>query len=317
MQAETESFRTLRPDTDNTGVGSMNNTVSRFSGAVLFFWRNVPMNESMSKTRILVECAVMLALATALSMIKLVDLPYGGSVTIACMLPVVIISYRCGIRYGLLTGLAMGIIQQLLGLNTLSYVSTWQSVLAVILLDYIIAFTVIGLGGIFRKIMKNQAAAILFGSLLIGILRYICHVISGCTVWAGLSIPTGAAFTYSLIYNATYMIPETLVVMIVGYYLASVLDFRNPTIRFIKSEKKAESPWIFRALAGLSAAGALVFDVAKVFAKLQNSESGEFDITGIHNVNWKLLLIVTAVAVVLAIAFLIIGKSGKKPSDKN
>ena len=67
------------------------------------------------------------------------------------MLPIIIIAYRNNIKWGLLTGLAFGIIQQLLGLKTLSWVTTWQSILAVILLDYIVAFTVAGLGGVFRK----------------------------------------------------------------------------------------------------------------------------------------------------------------------
>ena len=88
--------------------------------------------------RVLVESAVMVALATVLSLIKIVDLPYGGSVTIASMLPVAVIAYRHGILWGLGTGLVYGAIQQLLGLNDLIYVTGWQSVLAVILLDYIV-----------------------------------------------------------------------------------------------------------------------------------------------------------------------------------
>ncbi|MBQ8911953.1 MAG: energy-coupled thiamine transporter ThiT, partial [Clostridia bacterium] len=56
-------------------------------------------------------------------------------------------------------------------------------------------------------------------------MRYICHVISGCTVWAGMSIPTGGAFVYSLIYNATYMLPETIILILVSYYLGTSLDF--------------------------------------------------------------------------------------------
>ena len=112
---------------------------------------------ALSPARKLVESAIMLAIATVLSLLKLIDLPYGGSVTVASMLPIIIISYRHNIKWGLLTGLAFGIIQQLLGLKTLSWVTTWQSILAVILLDYIIAFTVAGLGGIFRKTCATYA----------------------------------------------------------------------------------------------------------------------------------------------------------------
>ncbi|MBO4776807.1 MAG: energy-coupled thiamine transporter ThiT, partial [Lachnospiraceae bacterium] len=86
---------------------------------------------SVSTTRILAECALMLAVGIVLSLVKLIDLPYGGSVTVASMLPVILISYRHGVKYGLITGLAYGIIQQLLGLNTLSYVTTWISIIDV------------------------------------------------------------------------------------------------------------------------------------------------------------------------------------------
>ena len=73
---------------------------------------------------------------------------------------------------------------------------------AIILLDYIIAFIVLGLGGIFRKLFRSQGGALAAGTLLACLLRYVCHVISGCTVWAGLSIPSQDALLYSLAYNA-------------------------------------------------------------------------------------------------------------------
>ena len=151
-----------------------------------------------TKTKTLVECAILIAIATVLSLFKLLDLPYGGSITLGSMVPMILLSYRHGLGWGLGSGLAYGVIQQLLGLNTLSWVTTWQSILAVILLDYVVAFAVTGLGGVFRKGVKNQAAALTLGGLLACVLRYICHVISGCTVWAGLSIPTSAALIYSI-----------------------------------------------------------------------------------------------------------------------
>ena len=66
---------------------------------------------NISNARKITEAAIMIALATVLSLIKLLDLPYGGSVTIASMLPVIIIAYRHGLRFGLLTGFVFGIIQ--------------------------------------------------------------------------------------------------------------------------------------------------------------------------------------------------------------
>ena len=255
---------------------------------------------TLSKTRTLIESAIMVAIATVLSMIKLLDLPYGGSVTIASMLPIVIIAYRHGIRAGLTAGFVFGIIQQLLGLNTLSYVTTWQSVVAVIMLDYIVAFLVIGFGGLFRKAgYISQPSAIMLGTVTVCILRYICHVISGATVWAGLSIPTEAALWYSIGYNATYMVPETIVTATVGYYVASILDLTQETIVPFAGGKKESVP-IRKWIGGLLISAVLVFDVRNIFSHLQNADSGEFDATGFASVNWIMLAVATAVCAIAA-----------------
>ena len=266
---------------------------------------------NVSNAKRLAEAAVMLAVATVLSLIKFIDLPYGGSVTVACMLPVIIISYRHGIKFGLLTGFVFGLIQQLLDLNTLSYVTTWQSIVAVIVLDFIVAFMVIGLGGMFKK-LSSQANALLLGTIVVCVLRYICHVISGATVWAGLSIPTNAALIYSIGYNATYMIPETIITAAVAYYVGSIIDFRNDTITNIKKSEKQKLP-VLKWIGGLLLASALIVDVRSIFMHLQNEESGEFDFTGFANVNWSVILIVSVTAIVIAAILFIV--SSKKTEE--
>lgn len=278
--------------------------------ARLFVLGGTVMNQS--KTKSLVECAIMIALATVLSMIKLAELPYGGSITIASMLPIAIIAYRRGMGWGLGSAFVYGIVQQLLGLNSLSYVTTWQSVVAVILLDYIVAFTVIGFAGIFRNKIENQALGLTLGCVFVSILRYICHVISGATVWAGLSIPTQAALSYSFIYNATYMLPECIILAVTAVYIGSVIDFREEKLkRVVKSDTKAYSPAI-NVVAGLVAAGAVIYDAVEVFSHLQNAETGEFDITGLAAVNWTAFIAVTVSAVVVAVLLLIVNKTLKK-----
>ena len=252
------------------------------------------------KTLALVESAVMIALATVLSILKIAELPYGGSITLASMLPIAIIAYRRGTGWGISAALVFSVIQQLLGLKNLTYVTTWQSILAVIMLDYIVAFTVIGLAGIFRKAIKNQAVALTLGCVLVSVLRYACHVISGATVWAGLSIPTQAALSYSFVYNATYMIPECIILAISSMYVASLIDFREEKLKRIKRESAAVySPWI-SAGAGLIACAAVIFDVASIFQKLQNAKTGTFDITGISAVNWSVIIAVTVSGAVIA-----------------
>lgn len=232
-----------------------------------------------SRVRTMVECSMLIALATVLSLLKLVDLPYGGSVTCASMLPIVIIAYRHGIRWGLVSGLVYGVIQQLLGLHTLTYVTTWQSILAVILLDYVLAFTVMGLGGVFRRACPRQSTALFCGALLGCFLRYLMHVISGATVWAGLSIPTTAALAYSLSYNATYMLPEAIILAAVALYLGSVLDFRPELPVRMTSDTADRAVLVCQTLSGLSALIGTVVAAVTLFPSLQDPESGDFDIT--------------------------------------
>ncbi len=266
-----------------------------------------------SNSRRLTEASIMIAIATILSILKLASLPYGGSVTIASMLPIVIISYRHGIKWGLLSGLAYGAIQQLLDLNTLSYATSWKAAVAIVLLDYIVAFMAAGLGGLFKNKAK-QPFALLWGSLLTCIVRYICHVISGATVWAGLSIPSKAALAYSLSYNATYMVPETIVTVLIAYYIGSVLDFRSDSLRYYTARNEEKLP-VTRIIAGVVIAGALTFDTVSVFSKLQNGESGKFDITGISDVNWLPVIIVSVCAVIAAV--LLFTVLSRKKADDN
>ena len=263
-----------------------------------------------TKSKVLTESAIMIAFATVLSIIKIAEMPYGGSVTVASALPIAIIAYRHGIKTGLFAGLVHAALQLVLGLSALSYAPTWQSAVAIIMLDYVIAFTVTGLAGIFRKRAKNQASALTSGVLLISVLRYMCHVISGATVWAGISVPTAAALAYSFIYNATYMIPETIVLATASLYIGSVIDFRLPYPKRIAAAKGKNSvPWA-KPTAGLLACGAVIFDIAEIFEKLQDAETGEFTLAYLAEINWVAVISVTAAALI-GIAVLLILNSHK------
>ncbi len=251
---------------------------------------------------VLTECSIMIALATVLSVIKLLDLPYGGSITVASMLPIVIIAQRHGTAIGLASATAAAVLQLLLGLNTLSYVTTWYSVVAVIFLDYVIAFAVFGLSGVFKNKISNQALSMFTGALLASILRYVCHVISGATVWAGLSIPDSAALIYSVGYNATYMIPESVVLLLATLYVGSSIDFTKRIPAPIAREKLNTGATVLTLLAGFVALGALAADTALVFSKLQSADTGDFMISGLADVNWTAVLIITLAAAAVCAA---------------
>lgn len=241
----------------------------------------------------LVESGLMLAMATVLSMVKVLDLPYGGSITAFSALPLILVAYRHGVWQGLITAFAHALIQLMLGANTLSYATSAGAAVAIVVLDYLLAFTVLGLGGLFRRKCESQGTALVLGVLLTCGLRYVCHVIAGCTVWAGLSIPDSAALLYSLAYNATYMIPETLVAALGAWYLSKAVDLREtiPT----RAKQTAKSGGFILSLVGKAALlAAAVWDVVEIFRPLQDGDSGDFVITNLTLVNWPLVGIATA-----------------------
>ncbi len=261
----------------------------------------------------LTESAMMIALATLLSMAKLLEMPYGGSVTMASMLPLVIVAYRYGTKWGLLTGFAFGAVQFALGTKNIGYlpVKNFASVATLIIADYLLAFAVLGFGGIFRKPCKNQATALVFGSVLVAILRYVCHVISGWTVWAQFDL-TKAGLLYSLSYNATYMLPEMLILVVAALFLGNALDFRGEGLRPMPRAEQsvASSALMMTALSLFTFA--LCFDTIQVFSKLQDAESGVFLSDGLKDVNWLLVGIITAVCAAAGIALLAVRRSVKK-----
>ncbi len=247
----------------------------------------------------LVESGLLLAVAVVLSMVKVLDLPYGGSITAFSALPILLVAYRHGTVWGLFTAFAYALMQLMLGTGTLSYATSTAAVVAIILLDYLLAFTVLGLGGIFRRRCQHQGAALVLGAVLTGLMRYALHVIAGCTVWAGLSIPTEAALVYSLAYNATYMLPETIVTALGAWYLSRAVDLREQTPARAKTAPvKPAAFWV--GLAGNAALlVAAVWDVALVFAPLQDPDTGDLVITNLSLVNWPTVGIVTAAGLLL------------------
>lgn len=201
-----------------------------FAVRFLFFGGN-EMKLKNNRAHILTESAVMVALATVLSMLKIWEAPYGGSVTVLSMSPIIILSMRRGIKVGLFAGFVHSLIQLLLGLNNVSYIPTPTGILICVLTDYILPFTLLGLGGLFRnaKFSGNETVnlfvAAVLGVLLVCVLRFACHVVSGAVIWYALDLewyaddPDHIVFRYgpwmfSMIYNGGYMLPETIATVV-------------------------------------------------------------------------------------------------------
>lgn len=187
------------------------------------------MNTKKSNIVRLTESAIMLALSAVLSMMTINRLPFGGSVTPCSQLPLVIISYRYGAKWGCFTGLCAGLIQMLLGFNNFSYVTGLWAVLVLIFSDYVLPFSFLGLGGIFRSKIKNQAAALAVGAVFVSLLRFACHFVSGVTIWSGYAQGVAVPL-YSLTYNGSYMLPEAIITAVSGALISLPLDFTQKNI---------------------------------------------------------------------------------------
>ena len=200
--------------------------------------------------------AVMLALATALAMvcavIPFLNLPFGGGFTVASMLPIILISYMYGVRRGLCCAFAYSLIQILLGAFTGGgYIislftvgsDNYQGIFAgvcIVLMDYILAYTVLGFGGLFRFLDKRLALVV--GTLVALSLRYLVHIVSGAIffgVWAEWFFAqdgfyaigrvildhfsgAGLSIVYSIFYNGLYMIPEIIITTIAASLIAGL-----------------------------------------------------------------------------------------------
>jgi len=207
-----------------------------------------------TKTKRLTESAMLLSIAIVLELVSkmfIPEMPFGGQVTLVSMLPVVLISYRHGVRWGLVSGVAYAMIEMVLGAKTVAaafqpgYFGDGTMILnAVImcLLDYLVAFTVLGLGGIFRDKVKNPGVALSMGSLVALGARYLSHIFSGYILFAGWAewfftqdgfpgwgaalveslSPGMLGWVYSIVYNGMYMVPEMVLTATVAVLIARV-----------------------------------------------------------------------------------------------
>ncbi len=164
----------------------------------------------------LVVTAMLVAIATVLNEFAVVRLPYGGGVTIFSQVPVIALSCIFGPSWGLTSGFSMSLLQILFGLKNISYAKTFLDYLIIILFDYILPYSLLGLGGVFKDKIKNSYLSLSIGTILVCALRLLCHFISGVTVWADYTNGSsfGAVVAFSISYNAAYMIPETIVSLI-------------------------------------------------------------------------------------------------------
>lgn len=171
-------------------------------------------------TRRMVESAILIAIGTVLSVLSFQG-PWalGGSITICSMLPLVFIAWRHGTRWGLFSAFVYALLQMFLGLKNVGYGRNPGEMLLIALLDYVLAFTAIGLSAMFKGRVKDNRLAVVLGIVVTFALRFLCHFLSGWLIWEALwpNELGYAAPMWSLLYNGSYMLPETLITAVVAF----------------------------------------------------------------------------------------------------
>jgi len=209
-----------------------------------------PTTKRLTTTGILVAIsAVLFAFA--------IELPFDGELTIAGMVPIIIIGYKYGVKWGLFSAFAFSLVQIAYGATSSNAFAGMydpdnaaKSVLNIVLmvvLDYFVAFTVLGLSGMYKNKTKNDTKAFALGALTVCALRFLAHFLSGWILWGSYaewfftesmtgSFSTGVlnhfsgqmlSVIYSLVYNGIYMVPETIITVVVCIILISVKPLKK------------------------------------------------------------------------------------------
>ena len=211
-------------------------------------------NKMANKTKRLTESAMLLAVAIVLELISkmfIPEQPFGGQITIVSMLPVVLISYRHGMKWGFAASFTYALLEMVLGAKTVGAAflpgyfgddTMIVSALIMCLLDYVLAFTALGLGGIFRNRIRKPGTALLCGSLVALGARYLSHIASGYILFSGWAewyftqegFPAWGAqlvqalrpellgLVYSVVYNGFYMLPEMVFTAVAALLIARI-----------------------------------------------------------------------------------------------
>ncbi len=161
-------------------------------------------SETRLDTRVLAEVAVTVALGVVLSNIKILSLPYDGSITLASMVPLFLLSLRRGPYIGIFAGAVHGMVQLALEPYILSPVQ--------VLLDYPVPFACIGLAGFFKKMPIMGVVVGIAG-------RFLSHWVSGIVFWYMFTPEGMTPVLYSTLYNGTYMVGELVISAVIVYLL--------------------------------------------------------------------------------------------------
>jgi len=171
-------------------------------------------------TKMIVEAGIMLALAIVLSRIKVYEAPMGGSVTAGSMIPILLFAMRWGVGPGIITGATFGILKLVLGGSIYTPIQA--------ILEYPVAFGLLGLAGIFANIKKDSTKGEYYfrtiSAIFVAIIgRFVCHFTAGMVFFSKYADDTNP-WIYSLLYQSTYLVPEFIVSAVIIFIIWSPLS---------------------------------------------------------------------------------------------
>ena len=190
--------------------------------------------------RIMVECAICVAVASVLSLITLFRMPLGGSITPFATMPIIVVSLRHGTKWGITSALVFSITQIFLGMGDVMAVpvKNIESMALCVMLDYILAYTILGVTGCIAGRFKNREYGISAGILVTGCGRLTCSFFSGVLIWGPLTPEGWNVMLYSLVYNATWCLPDTIITLAACLLLARVRAFNLFSVKKAVSRKE-------------------------------------------------------------------------------
>lgn len=201
--------------------------------AAFFFGRK---DKKGFDTKSVSYAAVCIAMSFALSYLRIVKMPQGGSITIASLLPIMIYSYMFGVKKGVFAGMIYGVLQ--------AFQDPYILHPAQFVLDYPAAFACIGLSGLFannKKLEKLPQVQIALGGVIAGLCRFLMHFLSGMFAFGEFAPPDTPVWIYSLGYQAGYVLPDIAIAIAAAVFVFSSRNFMKQVRKYKKPEKAAHA----------------------------------------------------------------------------
>jgi thiamine transporter len=184
--------------------------------------------DAFKDTRVLAEAALAVALAFVLGLIKVLQMPFGGSISLD-MVPLILLALRQGPFVGIVAGAAYGLLDLAIEPVALHPVQ--------VLFDYPLAFGVLGLAGFFAPTVRGA----ILGTVVAVLARFLCHFVSGIVFFASYAPEGWNPYVYSAAYNLAYLVPSLIIALVVVVALLRALEGAQPSPRQVRYRRAKTS----------------------------------------------------------------------------